>query len=1678
MATDPQPTTQPSAGRRAWRVLKAAIVGMAIMVAAALVVLILLTQTQPGRDMIRDAAVPWVNQHVFTGTLSVGRIEGPLLGRVALVDVRLVDPSGQLIGEVARAEATWELRPLLSRSVVVPAVRLEGVDVRARIEQDGGFNLGRLIRALGPPNPEPGLPWAVSLPSVELAGAGFTLRDARNADARLVVVDSLDASGYFELDAAGRIVTGLRTLDAGIAPPIALDARFALAIRALEVTIQGEELNLEVASVALDDTGLTDLAAFADLGGNGIFRRVSMQLPTLHLDPAGVAAVVPGLNLRQALTFSATLDGPPSNVALTAGLLGPVGKIQAIASLDLTEPTTPGYRLSVDLLNVEPETWLLDVPVDSHLNGRIALEGRAITPAQAVLGLDIRLAGSRVGEVEFNAAEASLRFSDEALSLESLRVAAAGAEVEMHGTATLRGDLDVELAVDAPDLSQLETLHPALAGLGGSVDVRGRIAGAVPLDEWAALPAEPIGLLTWLSARVSADVDASAAGVVGPGVRVGAATLDLSTERSAVAHADLGASVSGLELGAVRLADAELRAGLRDQTLTATARVREAGAGRSARVAVSAVRAGSALEIGLSELQVEAPGLALRSASRPRITVELDANSHPSSVRSTPVELILNGAGLTVVGSWSAPETLDVSVDVEALPIGRLAAALGVELPIDGVIGARGSMAGTLSEPRFELTFGLSDAAWRTIDSLAVGGVASYRDQRLNLLIDVDRAGGPLLRLRAPAAGIPLDLDLATPRIGMVPTRPINATVELVPVEIAPWVEAIGGLESLELGGVVALGLAVTGTPRALEGLGAIRLEGVGATLPIGQGELWRLDGVDGEIAADYGSKTESVATLRGGLRRDGAQVASFHAESGLDVRRVMEGEVDLATWLTELSGVVRAEVGPLAVDDVPAALLRGTGLSDGELSGSLAWQGTGRSGSGDAVLRASRLRVGLYPPVSGVVELQSAASTRFDARLTLGELAPVDPWWGVAAFSDTPASSLAVDPSTAAVRVHGELGQSLRELVLAGVDPTAEMTARGQLVGLPLALLSGLAGSAAEQAASLLSGYARGWVDVWGPLWSPQFSGRVALRDVALLDGGLGTVGIEVQGDVGNVRVQVETCGSEGRTAQASVEASVPRAVIDAELRVHPPDPRSVLLSGRVVADGTPLSTLLPAFVAGSWLEEVEGRITLDAQLAGTMADPRVEGRAAVDEVKLSVIPLGRTFEDVRAGVAFSNDAIRVDSLEVRDGAGRLTGNASIELDGLAPSRISARMRFRDFFVSDPSGNGLFVDGRLEVAGAVEQGVLASEVVLRDMTLTVPDQAPPTSGPVAPPGEVLIVGEDVDAAEVGRRDPARLGDEDSEASTSSASMIPLIDVRVRTVGRNRVEQSLAEVDFEVDLLARVRPSATSLEGRVQLPRGTVTFAGKPFEITRGLIAFNGQPNDFDALVDVQAQHFLSSSVSARLASPAGDRASVSVVVNGLLSELLASRGDAIQMQSDPEMSKQDILFVLLTGRPRSDETDVGAEQQALATAGSLLLGLLGDRLTGTGVPIDTLRIEGDSQTGQAVARVEGGKYISEDVYVSGSYINSQDPEENDFEFALEWIIARFSRASIRTELRAGNRAKGGLELLYQFTRAGRRRVPAETTGGQSGQGMEPEAASAGSGADGVAGEGSAPVGP
>ena len=207
-----------------------------------------------------------------------------------------------------------------------------------------------------------------------------------------------------------------------------------------------------------------------------------------------------------------------------------------------------------------------------------------------------------------------------------------------------------------------------------------------------------------------------------------------------------------------------------------------------------------------------------------------------------------------------------------------------------------------------------------------------------------------------------------------------------------------------------------------------------------------------------------------------------------------------------------------------------------------------------------------------------------------------------------------------------------------------------------------------------------------------------------------------------------------------------------------------------------------------------------------------------------------------------------------------------------------------------------------------------------------------------------------------------RSADEPDEA----AAPIPwALDLKARARNRLAVTGLGLDSEWRADLIIKGTVNDPAIAGRADLVRGGYEFAGRRFELDRGMIRFQGEAPP-DPVLDIVAQADLE-----------GLDASIRVSGTGLRPE--------ISFQSTPALPEDELLSRLLFGSSITSLSVPEALQLAAAVA-SLRSG------GGTSLnPINTLRraagldrlriLPADPSTGQGTA-VAAGKYLTRRTYV------------------------------------------------------------------------------------------------
>ena len=1319
------------------RALRAGIGAMALSVLGLAAVLILASQTSMGRQVVLKQVLRVVNAEVFEGELRVGRLAGPLFGRLALEQAELFDAEGRRVATLGRLDVTFRLRPLLRGRVDVQRVQVVDLGVEAHIEEDGGLDLADVVRSRGGDRPvRTGRSPVVTLHALELENARFVLRDRRNAGARVVRVEDLRANARLALDARGAFTVTAPEIAADAATPLDPSTLAPVALRDVTLELEGRELALALASLELGETQLVGFegdAVLAERGSGLPFAHVDVRFPRVLLHPREVNPAIGDELLLAPVAIGASIQGPPERVMLTLPVEGPAGSMEVEAALDLREPATPAYEGDVRVSGVRPERWILLQGVEADVNAGLHFVGRGATPRDLTLDLTLDVSPSVVGPVQVQEARLALSLADARVTLEQLFVRARDATAEGSGYLALEPDergesLAIDLTVDVPELSRALAEDVDLDA-EGAVSLRLEARGDAPLRSLLAGDA-PEGLDAWRAwaEGLHAQLDAHAEELRLPGAQLTRADMSASVGGAVDTATGLAldARVRGLQAGALRIdeAQADFSGGTASGALSVQARASE----QRLSLTSDARWTSSSLALTLGRLDLSAPGVEV--ALQEPCDVRLEGNGLAwTSVSVERLSASLFGAEVMASAQLDAAGAVRADVSVDGMPVVEAAAALGFALPLDeGALSAVVGLEGSLQRPRLRVRAALESLRGEHTPASSARALLTYSGGALTGDISLAPADAEQTWIALESLRAPLQIRLDTGEVALSTGGPIAGQLQLSEVPLASLDALVSALPVDVLAGTAGGGATIGGSLSEPEVDLDVSVDGLAFAAVVG-GDAFEVEGVD--------------LALRGPARLDGGTLTTgLEASAYVGDQFVAEVTAEGSASLDALSGADLRELftqpmllayrfGPVAASDLPAGIippsLRGVGALSGGLQG-------GPSPRAKATLRLDDVQAFGLGPVSAYVELDAADVAHLEADVDWGET------------------------KLASVRAH--LGAALGDLVASGLAADAEVDAAATITALPLAWFAPVA-PPLEGDTSLLSANVR----VSGLAAAPTGDATLRLSGVPFVDGALGDV--ELSGALASGLATLEGEVRRGEAVHARLEAE---ARVD--LSAEGGGPQSWPLDASLQAEDAPVSTLLPALVFGALLEDVSGVVTTSLEVGGVVAAPTVEGRVRLERVAAGVIPLRRNVEDARLVFDVEHDRLTIEELVVGDEAGSLTGEGSVELAGLSPgsyapslSSYALSLRLRDVVAPLDATQSASVRGRAVIEGDLNEERHQTSVMLRNLRVEIVDEGAAGVGATALPETVFFVGEDVDISQVGVRDPVRLGEEAARGS-------------------------------------------------------------------------------------------------------------------------------------------------------------------------------------------------------------------------------------------------------------------------------------------------------------------------
>jgi len=471
------------------------------------------------------------------------------------------------------------------------------------------------------------------------------------------------------------------------------------------------------------------------------------------------------------------------------------------------------------------------------------------------------------------------------------------------------------------------------------------------------------------------------------------------------------------------------------------------------------------------------------------------------------------------------------------------------------------------------------------------------------------------------------------------------------------------------------------------------------------------------------------------------------------------------------------------------------------------------------------------------------------------------------------------------------------------------------------------------------LRGRVTGKVSLRGSGGDLSGSANVNLQDIRSIDAPAGlAVGGEFNAVLVNDELRIQANVQDEGAVSAEADVVLPVEASAAPLRLA--IARTRPMSGTVSVQGQ-IQPIWDLFFGGE--RALAGQVDARATLAGTVNEPRLNGRLNLTQGAFSDSQTGLRLTDVTLASRFDDTTALVETFTAADGGrGRVTGQGRIGLRQGSGSTF--QLRLADFQILDNDLAQARASGPLTVVRGEDGNVqLTGQIDIDEGRIEA-----------NPPGSNGIVRMDVVEINL----PG--GDETEDVERTARGPQIGLDIQLRS-SNGRVRVAGRGLNVEMDVNARIQGTITRpvLSGTAGVVRGDYEFAGKRFVFDdRGVVTLSTDPQRIRL------------NLSAVREDPA---LTATIRVTG------TAASPEIELTSTPSLPQDEILSQVLFGRSASQLSAFEAAQLAAgvaALAGGGGFDVIGNLRELAG--LDRLSFGGEA----SAMTVAGGRYITDDVYL------------------------------------------------------------------------------------------------
>jgi len=286
--------------------------------------------------------------------------------------------------------------------------------------------------------------------------------------------------------------------------------------------------------------------------------------------------------------------------------------------------------------------------------------------------------------------------------------------------------------------------------------------------------------------------------------------------------------------------------------------------------------------------------------------------------------------------------------------------------------------------------------------------------------------------------------------------------------------------------------------------------------------------------------------------------------------------------------------------------------------------------------------------------------------------------------------------------------------------------------------------------------------------------------------------------------------------------------------------------------------------------LPELEARGTADVNVTveGTIAQPRVTGRASVQEASANYADFPVGLSKVKGDLVFDRSRLLFENVSAEAGGGQLALTGTVTY-GEGPFRYDVRATTPQVRIRYPAGMSWLAGGVLELSGTSRGALLTGRVGV----------------------ERLLFGQGVDVVSL-----FAAASQGTPGPPVAASFLQNLafDVEGQSNPGARIEWTGARLDMDGNVRLRGTWDRPVLLGHIHLLGGQMGFRGNTFDLTRGDIGF-ANPFRLDPELNVEATSTI-------------NQYQVTIDFSGTATQL------SMNYRSDPPLPDSDIVALLALG--------------------------------------------------------------------------------------------------------------------------------------------------------------------